>query len=133
MTPRSVAAAQRLHVCKRGVAVGRAGCRCLKIFCADRGGKWEDHLRLAARRPYADKVAAGDSPWALDRGPHRGIEYPVAAPDDPRNVLTVRDSRDAPRTLIPHSEWQFAHTVDGKVSPNDRYIHLNGGFQPGKI
>ena len=62
-----------------------------------------------------------------------GIEYPVAAPDDPRNVLTVRDSRDAPRTLIPHSEWQFAHTVDGKVSPNDRYIHLNGGFQPGKI
>ena len=62
-----------------------------------------------------------------------GIEYPVAAPDDPRNVLTVRDSRDAPRTLIPHSEWQFAHTVDGKVTPNDRYIHLNGGFQPGKI
>ena len=28
-----------------------------------------------------------------------GTEYPVSAPDDPRNVLTVRDSRDAPRTL----------------------------------
>jgi hypothetical protein len=62
-----------------------------------------------------------------------GVEYPVALPDDPRNVLTVRDSRDAPRTLIPRSEWQFAHTVDGKLSPNDRYIHLNGGFQPGRI
>jgi Alpha/beta hydrolase domain len=62
-----------------------------------------------------------------------GSEYPVAAPDDPRNVLTVRDSRNAPRTVIPRSEWKFAHTVDGKLTANDRYIHLNGSFQPGKI
>src|SRR5579872_2366780 len=62
-----------------------------------------------------------------------GTEYPVANPDDPRNVLTVRESREAPRTTIPRAEWQFAHTVDGKVIANDRYIHLNGGFQPGKI
>jgi hypothetical protein len=62
-----------------------------------------------------------------------GIEYPVAAADDPRNVLTVRDSRDSPRTVIPRAEWRFAHTVDGKLIPSDRYIHLNVGFQPGKI
>ena len=62
-----------------------------------------------------------------------GIEYPAAAPGDPRNSLTVRDSRDGQRTLIPRREWQFAHTVDGKLSASDRYIHLNGGFQPGKI
>ena len=62
-----------------------------------------------------------------------GIEYPVAAPDDPRNVLTYRDSRDAPRKRIPRNEWQFAQTVNGKLTPSDRYIHLNGGFQPGKI
>ena len=65
-----------------------------------------------------------------------GSEYPLSAPDDPRNVLTVRDSRDAPREVIPRSEWQFAHTVDGKLTPSDRHIHLNGlngGFQPGKI
>jgi hypothetical protein len=62
-----------------------------------------------------------------------GSEYPVANPDDPRNVLTVRDSPNAQRTVIPRSEWQFAHTVDGKLTPSDRYIHLNGGFQPGKI
>lgn len=62
-----------------------------------------------------------------------GTEYPVAAPDDPRNVLTVRNSREAQRTTIPRSQWQFAHTVDGKLVPTDRYIHLNGGFQPGKI
>ena len=62
-----------------------------------------------------------------------GSEYPVASPDDPRNVLSVRDSRDAVRTMIPRSEWQLVHTVDGKVVPSNRHIHLNGGFHPGKI
>jgi hypothetical protein len=62
-----------------------------------------------------------------------GSEYPVASPDDSRNVLTVRDSREAPRTVIPRSEWQFADTVDGKLVPSERHIHLDGGFQPGKI
>ena len=62
-----------------------------------------------------------------------GSEYPVAAPDDPRNVLTIRDSRNGQRTIIPRSEWQFAQIVDGKLAPSDRHIHLNGGFQPGKV
>ena len=62
-----------------------------------------------------------------------GTEYPVAVPGDPRNVLTVRASRNAPRTVIRRSEWQFARTVDGKLTASDRHIHLNGGFQPGKI
>ena len=62
-----------------------------------------------------------------------GTEYPVAAPDDPRNTLTVRDSPEAQRATIPRSTWQFAHTVDGKLTPSNRHIHLNGGFQPGKI
>jgi hypothetical protein len=62
-----------------------------------------------------------------------GIEYPVSVPDDPRNVLTVRDSREGKRSVIPRTSWQFAHTVDGKLVPSDRFIHLKGGFQPGKI
>jgi hypothetical protein len=62
-----------------------------------------------------------------------GTEYPVAAPGDSRNTLTVRDSREAPRTAIPRSKWQFAHTVNGKLEPSDRFIHLDGGFRPGKI
>jgi hypothetical protein len=35
--------------------------------------------------------------------------------------------------VIARSEWRFAHTVDGKLVASDRHIHLNGGFQPGKI
>ena len=62
-----------------------------------------------------------------------GSEYPVADADDPRNQLTVRDAREAKRTVIPRSEWRFAHTVDGKLVASDRHIHLNGGFQPGRI
>jgi len=62
-----------------------------------------------------------------------GTEYPVSAPGDPRNTLTVRDSRNAPRKTIPRSQWQFAHTVNGKLAPSNRHIHLNGGFQPGHI
>jgi hypothetical protein len=62
-----------------------------------------------------------------------GSEYPVSDPADPRNTLTVRDSRNAPRTVIPRTDWQFAHNVDSKLAPSDRFIHLNGGFQPGKI
>src|SRR5581483_3416471 len=62
-----------------------------------------------------------------------GTEYPVGDPSDPRNVLTVRDSRDAERSVIPRGEWQFAHLVDGKVKASDRFIYLKGGFQPGRI
>ncbi len=62
-----------------------------------------------------------------------GTEYPVAAREDARNVLTVRDARNAKRTIIPRTEWQFAHLIDGNLTLSDRFIHLNGGFQPGKI
>lgn len=62
-----------------------------------------------------------------------GSEYPVSEPNDPRNVLTVRDSRNSSRTLMPRSQWQFAKTVDGKLTPDNRTIHLSGNFQPGKI
>jgi len=62
-----------------------------------------------------------------------GSEYPVAQPDDPRNTLTVRDTREGKRIAIPRSEWQFASMVDGKLTPSNRSIHLNGGFEPGRI
>src|SRR4051812_6200333 len=59
----------------------------------------------------------------LMRGNLGGTEYPVSAPDDPRNTLTVRDSRNAPRTIISRSQWQFAQTIDGKLTPSNRHIH----------
>jgi len=69
----------------------------------------------------------------LMQGNIGGSEYPVSDPADSRNQLTVRDSRNSLRNVIPRSEWQFARTVNGKLLPDNRSIHLNGGFQPGKI
>jgi hypothetical protein len=62
-----------------------------------------------------------------------GSEYPVAEPNDPQDTLTVRDTREGKRTMIPRSEWQFAATVDGKLGPSNRSIHFYGGFTPGRI
>jgi hypothetical protein len=62
-----------------------------------------------------------------------GSEYPVSEPNDPRNVLTVRDSRLAPRTEIPRAQWRFGRINNGKFEDSNRHIHLAGGFQPGKI
>ena len=64
--------------------------------------------------------------------------YPVADPDDPRNVLTVRDSRLVERRVIPRSRWSFARLDDsgddgGEVVPDRAHIHLPEGFEPGKI
>jgi hypothetical protein len=62
-----------------------------------------------------------------------GTEYPVAAPNDVRNVLTVRDSYHGPRTIIPRTQWSFTHTVNNQLATSDRFLHLNSGFVPGRI
>jgi hypothetical protein len=62
-----------------------------------------------------------------------GVEYPAAAPDDKRNVLTVRESPHGQRRVISRSEWSFSHAVDGKLAPSDRFLHLSSGFVLGKI
>ncbi len=77
----------------------------------------------------ADEIPLGH----LILGNIGGTEYPVAQPDDARNTLTVRDTREGKRTLIPHNQWQFAVTVDGQLMPSNRSIHLKGGFEPGRI
>ena len=62
-----------------------------------------------------------------------GTEYPVSDPNDSRDVLSVRATPLGARRMIPRSEWQFAHVSGGTIKPSNRYIHLNSGFQPGKI
>jgi hypothetical protein len=110
-----------------------AGADALRFFApvAKENGKTITGLLRGDLMP--SKVMAEISLGHLILGSIGGSEYPVAAPDDARNVLTMRDSRDGQRTVIPRTEWQFAQMVDGKLSPSDRHIHLNGGFQPGKI
>lgn len=116
---------------------------------ADLGWQWDaPGLRLYApvatdngrsitgllRDDFTPVAATND--WPLGHiivGRVGGTEYPVADPSDPRNILTVRDAPEAQRTVIPRSAWSFAKSADGKLTPSDRDLHLNSGFQPGRI
>ena len=65
-----------------------------------------------------------------DRG---HLPYAAADPDERDALLTVRDMPDAPGTPIPRERWRFARAVDGRVVPDPRYVHLDGGFEKGRL
>jgi hypothetical protein len=62
-----------------------------------------------------------------------GKGYPAANPSEEQASLTVRDSAAAPREKIPRPKWRFAREVDGKVTPDPQFVHLDAGFEPGRI
>jgi hypothetical protein len=67
-------------------------------------------------------------------GASRAVGYPVADPDDPANVLTVRDDPMGERLIVPRASWRFAREErDGSVVEDPRSIFMADGFQPGKI
>jgi hypothetical protein len=111
-------------------AVGPNALRLYAPIAKDHGKSITGLLRGDIMLPAkTDEISLGH----FTTGTIGGSEYPVARPDDPRNTLTVRDTREGKRTTIPRSEWQFAAMTDGKLMPSDRSIHLNGGFEPGRI
>lgn len=65
-----------------------------------------------------------------DRG---HIAYPVANPEDPRNVLMVRDGMNGERQVIPREEWQFARMEDDRIVEDPTFVYLGSGFEPGLI
>jgi alpha/beta hydrolase family protein len=106
----------------------------LKLYAPvahDAGGK---EIRGLVRSDFTPAQKVEDMPLGHSLlGPNGGKSYPVDDPDSPKNVLTVRDTPEGPRQTIPRSQWSFAHTVDGKLAADAHFIHLNNGFQPGKI
>ena len=106
----------------------------LKLYAPiahDRGGK-EIHGLL--RSDFTPAKIVGDMPLGhFLLGPNGGKSYPVDDPSSTKNVLTVRDTPEGPRQIISRAQWSFAHTVDGKLAADAHFIHLDGGFQPGKI
>ncbi|MGH9463799.1 MAG: alpha/beta hydrolase domain-containing protein, partial [Vicinamibacteria bacterium] len=59
--------------------------------------------------------------------------YPVADPEAPENVLTVRDGVESSRRVIPRSQWRFARVEGGKPVDNPAWVYLDDGFEPFKI
>ena len=92
------------------------------------------HFRGLLRDDFTPFESGNEIPLGHVMGTRLGgTEYPVADPNDPRNVLTLRDSPQGKRITVPRKLWSFAHTVDGKVVPSDRFLRLDPGFVPGKI
>ncbi len=59
--------------------------------------------------------------------------YKVALKDDQRNVLTVRDNRDAKRIVVDRNKWKFAREIDGKIVDSEDYVYSMEEFETGKI
>jgi len=97
----------------------------------DAGGK---EIRGLVRSDFTPAQKVDDMPVGHSLlGPTGGKSYPVADPASPQNILTVRDTPDGKRQTILRSQWSFAHTVEGKLTPDPHYLHLDDGFQAGKI
>ena len=61
------------------------------------------------------------------------IPHPVARLDDPDAELTVREHAGAPAVVIPRRTWRFARRAGADVVPDHGHVHLETGFEPGKI
>jgi hypothetical protein len=61
------------------------------------------------------------------------LPYPVADEGAPENVLTVRDSVEGERRVVPRAKWKFARVSNGEVVPDSGRVYLEGGFEPRKI
>ncbi|HWF64213.1 MAG TPA: alpha/beta hydrolase domain-containing protein [Rhizomicrobium sp.] len=70
-----------------------------------------------------------------DRAPTQSLAdrnhfaYPIADPNSPQNVMTVRDNPADTPQVIPRGKWHFT----GDIAKGDAAVTLDGGFQMGRI
>jgi hypothetical protein len=96
----------------------------------DAGGR---EIRGLVRSDFTLAEKKDDMPLGhIMLGPGGGKSYPVDDPTSTNNVLSIRDTPAGARQIVPRSQWSFAHSVEGKLVNDPHFIHLDGGFQPGK-
>ena len=80
------------------------------------------------------EVIVNERAWDRSLADRGHIPYEVADPDDPANVMTVRDGVGQPRRVIPRDRWRFARrNEDGSIVDDLTRVYLEGGFDPLKI
>jgi Alpha/beta hydrolase domain len=106
----------------------------LKLYAPVAHDPGDKEIRGLVRSDFTPAKTVEDMPLGHTLlGNTGGKSYAVDDPASPKNVLTVRDTPLGPRRTIPRTQWSFTRTVEGKVSPDPHFIHLDGGFQAGKI
>jgi hypothetical protein len=61
------------------------------------------------------------------------IAYAVADPRSPDNVLTVRDSVEGPRRIVPRDQWSFSRSEGSAQVVDATRVSLKTKFEPNKI
>lgn len=59
--------------------------------------------------------------------------YPTNRLEDWGSAMTVQDHEDAREHVIPRKQWWFGRMENGRLIPDPCYVHVEGGFQPGKV
>ena len=59
--------------------------------------------------------------------------YVVVDPNDPNNVMTVRDSVEGPRRIVPRNQWSFARDESGTRVADTTRVYMAAKFEPNKI
>lgn len=109
------------------------------------GWQWDiaDGLSLDAPEAFRDgRMIEGDVVCRVQPGSDRPfvsfgqlgeVTYPPADLDDPDARLFVRDHDNAAQAEVDRSRWRFARSRGDVVEPSDRFIHLDDGFEKGRI
>lgn len=105
----------------------------------DQEGLLRLHLPFA-RMPDGPITGLVRADWTVDRATdvlplaHRNHRtYPAVDPQDSVHVLTVRDGREAPRTVVPRRTWSFLSLSEGPEIGRLTHVRMDGGFEAGKI
>jgi hypothetical protein len=61
------------------------------------------------------------------------LPQPTVDLGDPDAHLTVSEHTGAPAVALPRQAWRFARRDGATVVHDPRYLHIPGGFQPGRI
>jgi Alpha/beta hydrolase domain len=61
------------------------------------------------------------------------LAYAVVDPSSPDNVLTVRDSVEGPRRIVPKDQWSFARIEGSSQVADGTRVYLKTKFEPNKI
>lgn len=60
--------------------------------------------------------------------------YPSANyPDNSKDILTVRNSPEGTKEIIPNDKWSYARFSDGNIVPDSKNLYIESGFEPGRI
>jgi len=57
--------------------------------------------------------------------------YPAATLDNRSATLTMRPDRAHDAVAVPHDDWAFARSENGKTIPDAKHLYVKEGFRPG--